>query len=63
MIGRIPQEVSAEIIKSTHFTGNHQSSSTPSLHQCIKGASVAAKNVSKNVSSTLFHYGSQRVAT
>jgi len=63
MIGRIPQEVSAEIIKSIHLMGHYQSSSTPSLHQCIKVTSVAAKNVSKNVSSPLFHYGSQRVAT
>ena len=49
MIGRIPQEVSAEIIKSIHLMGHYQSSSTPSLHQCIKVTSEAEKNVSKQL--------------
>ena len=38
------------LYKPDHFMGHYQSSSTPSLHQCIKVTSVAAKNVSKNVS-------------
>ena len=58
MIGRIPQEVSAEIIKTRHFMGHYQSSSTPSLHQCIKECFLPPFPLWVTKSSNLIHWKS-----